>query len=81
MELAKDFDKKSKQLDMMPKRDLNRPGLTFGALLEQHFPIPAPTSLRASEVPPSPGFPIVRAPARLLGPHKTGRAGPLVWKA
>jgi hypothetical protein len=54
MELAKHFDKKSKQLDRLPKRDLNRPGLTFGALLEQHFPIPAPTSLKASAVPPKP---------------------------
>jgi hypothetical protein len=28
-----------------------------------------------------PGVSIVRPPARLLGPHKTGRAGPLIWKA
>jgi hypothetical protein len=53
-EPAKSFDKKSKQLDRLPMRELNRPGLTFGALLEQHFPILAPTSLRASAVPTKP---------------------------
>jgi hypothetical protein len=53
MELAKNFDK-SKQLDRLPKRGLNRLGLTFGARLEQHVPIPVPTSLRASAASPKP---------------------------
>jgi hypothetical protein len=54
MELAKKFDKKSRLLDRLPKRDLNRPGFTFGALLEQHFPVRARTSLRASAAPAKP---------------------------
>jgi len=39
--LIKTFNKRAKLIERLPKRDLDRPGLTVGELLSTHFPMPS----------------------------------------